>query len=151
MPHHHFASASVAALLFLTSLSACDDPLGPYDIAGTYVLRSVRGDPVPAIFWASEQSQLHVLADTLRLHLNGTGSEAWLLESTGLNASGPERQERSLTFRIQDNRIEAIYPCGPTELCVGVITLRGQLTGSELRAEVHPYGPGPMVFERIAR
>jgi hypothetical protein len=110
----------------------------------------VRGDPVPAIFWESEQSQLHVLADTLRLHLNGTGSEVWLLESTGLYPSGPDRRERSLTFRIRDTRIEATYPCGPAENCAGVITLRGELTGGELRAEVHPYGAGPMIFERIA-
>ena len=151
MPRRHFASASLAALVFLTSLSACDDLLGPYDVAGTYVLRSVRGDPVPAVFWESEQSQLHVLADTLRLHLNGTGSEVWFLRATGAYASGPDRRERSLTFQIQDRRIEAIYPCRPAELCAGVITLRGQLSGSELRVEVHPYGPGPMVFERIAR
>ena len=151
MAQHHFAPASLAALVFLTSLSACHDPIGPYDVAGTYVLRSVRGDPVPAIFWESEQSHLHVLADTLRLNLNGTGSEVWLLQSTGLYASGPDRRERSLTFQIRDNRIEATYPCGPAENCAGVIALRGQLTGSELRAEVHPYGPGPIVFERVAR
>ena len=150
MPQRHFASATLAVLVFLTSLTACDDPLGPQDVAGTYVLRSVRGDPVPAIFWESEQSQLHVLADTLRLHVDGTGVEVWLLQSTGLYASGPDRRERVLTFHIRDSRIEATYPCGPAENCAGMITLRGQLTGSELRADVHPYGAGPIVFERLA-
>ena len=151
MPRHHFVSAQIAVLVFLTSLTACDDPpLRPQDVAGTYVLRSVRGDPVPAIFWESEQSQLHVLADTLRLHVDGTGTEVWLLQSTGLYASGPDRRERSLTFHIRNGRIEATYPCGPAENCAGVITLRGQLTGSELHAEVHPHGAGPIVFERVA-
>ena len=149
MHRRHFTGSFLAALLIASPLTACDDPVGPRDVAGTYVLRSVRGDPIPTIFWESEQSQLHVLADTLRLAMNGTGTETWLLESTGLYASGPERIERPLRFELRDGRIEALYPCAPNENCAGVVTLSGKVTGAELRADVHPYAVGPLVFQRI--
>jgi hypothetical protein len=149
MHRQHVTRSFIAGLLLSSPLTACDDPLSPRDVAGTYVLRSVRGDPVPAIFHESAQSQLHVLADTLRLALDGTGTETWLLESTGLYASGPQRIERSLRFELRDGWIEAVYPCAPNELCAGVITLRGQVAGAELRADVHPYGVGPLVFQRV--
>ncbi|HJU70181.1 MAG TPA: hypothetical protein VJ650_18240 [Gemmatimonadaceae bacterium] len=148
-PDFGFSAAVVASSAALALLAACDDPLSPRDVAGTYVLRSVRGTPVPAVFQEAEQSRLHVLADTLRLHADGTGMETWLLQSTGVHAWGPDRRQRSLRFEIRRGRIEATYLCGPAENCAHVVGLRGQLSGSELRADPHLYGAGPVVFERV--
>src|SRR5688500_17112127 len=43
-----FASL-LAAMVAIATLSACDDPLRPGDVAGTYVLRSMRGQELPAV------------------------------------------------------------------------------------------------------
>lgn len=44
--------AAIAALLF--ALSACSD-LGPEDVVGTFELRSINGDPLPALDAAGVQ------------------------------------------------------------------------------------------------
>jgi hypothetical protein len=150
-PRLRFAPLLLPAAIIVAIFAACDDPLGPQNIAGTYVLRSVRGDPLPAIFRETNRSQLHVLADTLYLERDGTGREVWLLESIGLHGSGPERSERELTFHVQGTHVEGSYPCGPLEICVGVITLSGHVTASGLRLEQAAYAEGPLVFERVDR
>jgi hypothetical protein len=150
-PYLRASSPLLTAAVVIATLGACDDPLRPRDVAGTYVLRSVRGDPLPAVVRETNQSQLRVLADSLYLNRDGTGREVWVLESTGPYASGPEHSERSLTFQTRGGRLEGTYPCGPLEICVGVIALRGDVTPSGLRLDVNAHASGPLVFERVHR
>jgi hypothetical protein len=133
----------------LTAVTACaDDPFGPQDVAGAYVLRTVRGEPIPAVFWESDVTQLWVLADTLRLNADGTGSEIWLLEFKGQYASGPGRSESALQFQLRDGRLEGAYVCSGFCLAV-VVPIRGVFTGSGLRLDIAKHGEGPLEFDRI--
>jgi hypothetical protein len=136
------------AAVALAAVTACADPLaiGPEDVAGTYVLRTVRGEPLPAVFWESDVTQLRVLADTLRLNADGTGNEVWVLEFSGQYASGPGRSESALQFQLRDGRLEGAYLC--SGFCLGVVQpIRGELTSSGLRLHVAKHGDGPLEFE----
>jgi hypothetical protein len=137
------------AAIALAAVTACSDadPFGPQDIAGAYVLRTVRGEPLPAVFWESDATRLRVFADTLRLNADGTGSEVWLLEYSGQYASGPGRSESALQFAIRDGRLEGAYVCSGFCLAV-VMPIRGVFTESGLRLDVAKYGEGPLEFER---
>jgi hypothetical protein len=135
-------------LAALLSTTACDDPLRPEDVAGTYVLRTVRGDALPAFFWEGDQTQLRVLADTLRLHADGTGNEVWLLEYTGQHASESGRTESALQFGVVDGRLEGGYSC--SAFCLTVFQpIEGEFTRNGLRIDVAKYAAGPLEFVRV--
>lgn len=140
------------ALLALCQLAACDDPLSPRDVAGTYVLRLVRGQMLPAVLSQSEGWQRRVLADTLRLNADGTGSEVWLLEYTGQYASESGRSERPLLFEVHDGRLEGAYLCPASGFCLtDAQSLRGSFTRAGLRLEVALFGEVPLEFVRVDR
>jgi hypothetical protein len=144
--HTRLASAVLALLAF----TACDDdPLRPEDAAGAYVLRTVRGEPLPAVLWEGDGMQFRVLADTLHLNADGTGREIWLLELSGQRAAQSSRLERPLQFEIRDGRLEGTYLCPPSLYCLGVVQyLRGWFTSEGLRLDVAMHGEGPFEFVR---
>lgn len=138
------------AFALVALLAACDDPLSPRDVAGTYVLRSVRGQPVPAVLGDGEGWQRRLLADTLRLNADGTGSEALLLEYTGQYASESGRSDWPLLFDVNDGRLEGAYLCPANLLCLDVAApLRGRFTRTGLQLEVGYFGDVPLEFVRV--
>ena len=140
-------TSRASALVALLALIACDDPIRPQDVAGTYVLRTVRGQPLPAVLWETDHTQLRVLADTLRLNADGTGSEAWLLEFTGQHASESGRSESALRFEVRDGRLEGSY----LSVLAVIQLLRGEFTPSGLRLDVAKHAEGPLEFIRADR
>ena len=140
-----------ALLLAALAVTACDDPLGPHDVAGTYVLRSVRDEPLPAVLWETDHTQLRVLADTLRLNTDGTGAEIWVLEFVGAHASESGRSEWAVQFEVREGRLEGSYVC-PASFCLTVFEpLRGEFTRMGLRLDVAKHGGGPLEFVRADR
>jgi hypothetical protein len=60
-------------LVAAASVASCTDPLAPRDIAGTYVLRTIRGDSLPTRLNAGSSNSPILLADTLLISSNGNG------------------------------------------------------------------------------
>lgn len=80
---HPFSSrvpASLLGMLYVGLAVACGDPVAPGDIAGTYALQRVDGDPLPTVLFTTEYVRVRVLADTLRLNANGTGLQIGVRE-----------------------------------------------------------------------
>jgi hypothetical protein len=146
---------SITRLLLVVGLSAgvaCDDPLRPEDVAGTYLLRAVRGDLLPALLWESAGARRRVLADTLVLNADGTGYEVWHIEFTNQLGTIAGRAERPLRFEVRGDRLEGTYLCPPGAACLAMIeSLRGEFTRTGLRLDVAMLSDGPLLFERAPR
>ena len=111
---------SLIFLLALPSL-ACESSLSPDAVAGTYVLRRVDGDSLPAVLYSTDNSRVRVLSDTLVFRADGAGTHSSLLEIEPLNSEGPNQpsaREQSFGFRIVGSRIEVGYNCGPLGNCI---------------------------------
>jgi hypothetical protein len=146
---------SRAALLATVLLAGCGEPLGPEDVAGTYVLRSVAGELLPAVAVASDDATFRIVADTLRLRADGTGRRLTTTEIEPAVApaggNGPEvvRGERALRFRVVSARVEIEYVCGINEMCVAPPHLSGRRGRGELRIDYALGGRVPLVYGRI--
>ena len=145
LPRRARLASTVLALFVLV---ACDDPLGPRDVAGTYVLRLARGQTLPAVLWETDRTKLRVFADTLRLNADGTGTEIWVLEVIGQYASESGRSEEQLGFEVRDGRLEGAYLC-PGFCLAAAESLRGEFTRGGLRLDVAMHGGTPLEFVRV--
>src|SRR5688572_8360365 len=92
---------------------ACDNPLQPSDVAGAYLLRTVRGDPIPALLWQAGGASMRLLSDTLVLNGDGTGYEVWHTEFTDQLRITTGRSEHPFRFEIHDGQLEGAYVCPP--------------------------------------
>ena len=145
----HLRSVAIASVLLAAGM-ACDDPLSPEDVAGTYVLSSLRGESLPAVLWETETSEARLLADTLRLHADGSGTDVWLYEYTTALGPLPRRLEHLLEFEVNDGRLEGAYVCPPGTTCLlSLEVIRGVFTPEGLRLEVSRHGEGPIDFVRV--
>jgi len=128
---------------------ACSEATGP-DIAETYVLRSVAGDPLPAVFRDGDFATLHMLADTLFLAADGTGYEVQLSEMVD-KASGSRNRFTSvinLDYTVVDGRIEIAYECADMGSCIAPPHLAGPVTITGIVFDVS-LGRAPLSFERL--
>jgi hypothetical protein len=94
----NFRALTIGAA-FVVSAASCVEPLGPTDIAGTYVATRIAGAPLPSQqpLWDAVR---FVIADTLQVEPNGTGTWVEVSEITG--GSGPPfRFARLLWFRTE--------------------------------------------------
>lgn len=137
------ASSKRAASVLVLSLAAllavgCDsDPIAPSDVAGTYVLLSINGKPLPAPpddrIWVDTRPE--VVADTLRLAADGSGSSVRVQEM--IEPIGDDttvfRVESPLHYRTTEGGIAITFDCPPNALmsCVAGphITARLSATG----------------------
>lgn len=151
----HLTHSTARLLLLVCGLAAsvaCDDPLRPRDVAGTYVLRTVRGDPLPALLWEFGGARLRVLADTLVLNADGTGYEVSHTELTDQVRTTAGRSESLLRFEVRDGRLEGSYFCPPEAPCLDILeVLRGEFTPTGLRLDVLKRAAGPLLFDRAGR
>ncbi len=151
MPSTRLAPRALLVLLAAISL-ACDDPLRPADVAGTYVLRTVRGEPLPALLWQGDRAEMRIFADTVVLNADGTGREVSHLQFSDPSRTIRARSELPLSFEVHDDRLEGAYLCPPGATCLAVIQpLRGEFTAFGLRIDVGKHSGGPLWFERPRR
>lgn len=116
--------------------AGCDatNLLQPEEVAGEYVLESLNGSPLPAVWFSSETATFHVLADTLRLGADRLGSHVRAARTDYPDARPDEVHTATgqLSYRIRSRRIEFGYTCPPTALCTPPPHTLGRLDGSTL-------------------
>lgn len=136
-------------LIFLLALPslACESSLSPDAVAGTYVLRSIEGDSLPAVLYTTDQSRVWVLSDTLVFRADAQGTRASLLEIEPLNSEGPNEpsaRAESFSFRIVGTWIE-VNLCPPDANCVAPPHLVLRWTDSGL---ISAWGAPTLTYER---
>jgi hypothetical protein len=116
-----FLPNAFSVLFFLSAATACESPLAPRAVAGTYILREVGGDPLPTVLSSNSDVIVHVLVDTLRLTALGVGTQIGLrvLEPARPSISAPDtfRVSERFHFRMFDDRIEVTFDCPPGADC----------------------------------
>ena len=128
----------------------CGDPVEPLAFED-YVLRTIDGDPLPAVFIDNAAVATWILTDTLHLVEDGTG---WRRTLTLLVIPGGNPSERlssletPLTHRVVSGRVEIELACEDTASCIAPPHLAGDRTPSGLRFDV-ALGRVPLVFERL--
>ena len=143
--------------LLVTLTSACGSSTGPSETPGVYVLRQVADNPLPAILTENENYTTYVLADTLRLHGNGTGSVSEVLESvpvgSDLPAPGPMHIKTDFTYTTTANGdLEITFLCPPMALCIAPPHLIARLIPKGLNARWGPHmvGRAPLLYTLIS-
>jgi hypothetical protein len=140
--------------LLAVLLLACDDPLGPRDVAGTYALERIGDATLPAVSVANEAVLVRTLADTLRLERDGRGSAVLVTESlvtaTGAR-EGPSRAVLPFDYRVVAGRIEIGFDCPPTAFCSAPPHLVAVPIAGGLRADFAGGRRVPMVYAAVGR
>lgn len=137
------ASSNRAASVFVLSLAVllavgCDsDPLAPSDVAGTYVLLSIGGNPLPAPagYQGPADGPITVIADTLRLAADGSGSLV-RVEETNPDEQSRYRLETALHYETTEGGIAITFDCPPEALmlCIAGPHMTARLGTSGLTA-----------------
>jgi hypothetical protein len=137
------ASSNRAASVFVLSLAVllavgCDsDPLAPSDVAGTYVLLSIGGNPLPAPagYQGPADGPITVIADTLRLAADGSGSLV-RVEETNPDEQSRYRLETVLHYETTEGGIAITFDCPPEALmlCIAGPHMTARLGTSGLTA-----------------
>jgi hypothetical protein len=112
----------------VASTIGCADSVAPQDFVGEYVLTRVAGDPLPTLIFDQPGASPSVVADTLRLRADGTGSRMRLVLFPGISAvvgvrattgSGVDTTivkltsvaATNLTFEVVGNALAITYVC----------------------------------------
>ena len=146
-------SSRVMVLLSAVLALACGEALGPGDIAGTYALQRVAGDPLPAVLYTTQTVVVRVFADTLRFTADRRGISTTVRESepvTGGPATEPRRGETGFSFRVADGRIEVAFDCPINANCVAPPHLVLKRTDAGLRADFALVARTPLLYARVA-
>lgn len=132
-------AASVLALT-LAALFAmgCDsDPIAPSDVAGRYVLLSIDGDALPAAagYQGPADGPITVIADTLRLAADGSGSLV-RVEETSPDEQSRYRLETELHYETTEGGIAITFDCPPEALmlCIAGPHMTARLGATGLTA-----------------
>ena len=142
--------AVVAALVVATG---CSSNLGPSDVAGTYALRAVAGDALPTVVSTGfyTEGPPVVLADTIRLRADGTGTRSRTIMS-GTDpyniGAGVSRAVFDLVVHVDGRRVDLRYACPPNASCVGIGA--AHLTTIGLTIDATADARGPQVYQRVA-
>jgi hypothetical protein len=131
------------------SLASCGESTAP-EVAEAYVLRSVAGEQLPAVFLDGDFATLRILADTLFLAEDGTGYEARLSEMVDKADGSTNRysNETNLDYVLANGRIEISYECADMGSCIEPPHLAGAVTITGLLCDVS-LGRVPLLFERL--
>ena len=129
--------------------------LGPGSSASMYVLRTVAGDPLPAILVDNEHATVVSIADTIWLEPDGTGVEVATERSTdkGTARTVVHRDERPFSYTLERDRIAVSFECNDVIIrsCAPPPHLLGVLRASGLVLESTLYHRTPLVYELIQR
>src|SRR5215510_8115087 len=110
----------------VASTIGCADSVSvaaPQDFVGEYVLTRVAGEPLPTLI-SNSPGAFRVLADTLRLRADGTGSRMRLVLPPGVTVGDTNvirltsvAAAADLTFEILGNTIAITYFCAANANC----------------------------------
>ncbi len=144
-------AAIVAGIILATAPVGCGEPAAI--VTGeAYVLRSIAGEAVPAVFAESDMVRVRILADTLVLAEDRTGYEVQRLETLTKTDGSLEtyRSVMSLTWSVRDGRLAIAYDCPDFASCIEPPHLVGRATGTGVVFD-YSLGRTPLVFERVPR
>jgi hypothetical protein len=147
----------VAAIAALAAFACSEkqEPTGTAELrlSETYVLRTIDGDAVPALFTDNDFATQRIVADTLILASRGMGREVQVVEvldkTTGEETSYTATYD--LTFTVDDGRIEIAYECNDVIIfasCIAPPHLVGVVGSTGLLFD-RALGRTPLAFERI--
>jgi hypothetical protein len=138
-----------AALAFAGALPACGDAAGPV-AEDSYVLRSIAGDALPALFSESEAVRVRIVADTLVLEDDLTGHEAQRLETYTKVDGSLDIYDTTISLRwvMREGRLEITYDCPDFATCIEPPHLAGTATATGLDFD-YSLGRSPLIFERV--
>ena len=145
-------SRAAPILLLASTTLTCGQPLAPSALAGSYVLESVAIEPIPTVLFSSSDVTIRVLADTLRFHGTGTGTQTGL--QVVQSQSSPSLTDtvavnNQFAFQVVDSRFEITYACPITANCVPGPHLVGQPLADGLRVD-HALGDRvPLIYGRL--
>ena len=145
-------SKLLLSLVCATLALGCGEPLSPTDVAGTYALQRVAGDPLPTVLFGTDNWRIHVFAETLRFTSDRRGTIVTVreLESlVGWPSLGPMRGDNGLGFRIIDGRIEVAFDCPPSGNCTPPPDLVMRRTAGGLRADSAAEARTPLLYARV--
>jgi hypothetical protein len=147
------ARAFVSGALLTVVIGCSDGGLNPFDIGDLYVLRTVGGEPLPAIVNQVGGVTLRVAGDTLRLRPNGTGirSLVQLLEPATSDAPETVRSSSSFTYVIAGDDLRIDFACPPEASCIRGPHIVGRLDGDLLVAEHQRFPHLTQIYERVTR
>ena len=134
---NRIASALLASFVALLAAGCDSEPLAPSAVAGTYVLQSINGSPLPAAagYQGPADEAIVVIADTLSLAADGTGSIV-RVEETSAGESSRVRRESALHFETGDDGIAITFDCPSNALmlCVAGPHVAARLSSTGLSA-----------------
>ena len=149
---------SPALLLLACGHSEPGPQTGPREIpsatAKTYVLRTVAGNPVPAVLVDNEHVTIVTLADTVWLEADGTGVEVATERTTDKASGAPavvRRDARPFTYGVAGGRIDVSFECNDMIIrsCVAPPHYQGALTDARLALDYALYYRTPLDYERV--
>lgn len=147
------STCGLATLLkMMLAATACDvlDP-SPARV-GTFVLRSVDGEPVPTVLAANDVVSTTVLDDRIILYDDGTAEKIIEVRYTVPGATSPGEVDRSrstLDYHETAGGIELNYRCADNASCIGPPHLVGRMTETGLQLDQALNYRVPLVYERI--
>jgi hypothetical protein len=109
--------AKLVAPAMLVAVAACSDPLGPEDFAGTYLLQSVAGSPLPTPVFHSASDPQYVISESLVIRERGAVITRTVEERP---RSAPARQYNQVSeyrLRVEGDHLRLAYVCPLTALC----------------------------------
>lgn len=140
-PSNRAASVLVLSLAALLAVGCDSDPIAPFDVADTYVLLSIDGDALPAYagYSGPADEAVLVVADTLRLAANGSGSLVRVEEIVHDPSSGDgsrTRYETELHYETTEGGIAITFDCPDNALmlCIAGPHMTARLGATGLTA-----------------
>ena len=148
------ASRILAAVGVFLLATACNDALSPREVARTYVLRAVQGEPLPTQLAPSTFAYRPVvLADTLRLDGDGWGRIVRIVRLPESGASTPTvvRWDIPLRYEYDGSEFRGRFTCPPNADCIGMdAEFMGVLRRGGLRVESGFSARVPLEYERVS-
>lgn len=139
-------------LIAVAGLS-CADPSGPSKAGQVYVLDRVGPDSLPAVYYSDDTFLVRMLADTLRLFEDGSGTRTSLLEYEvlpgGSGTPGEVPVASEFTYELKHWRLEIVFECADTGACIAPPHFIARLSSGELRVEYALGGRVPLIYRVV--
>ena len=153
--------ASSWCIVLLLVVVACADsgpPMALQQLDGngvtTWVLRSVDGEAVPTVVADNDFVRTTVLADTIRLALDGIGERRYVEHTVSFRALPPGeatyRRTERFTYTVEDGTFSADFECPEFASCIAPPHLVGTLSSDSVVLDRAHYR-APLRYERVAR
>lgn len=148
----------INALLVLLGFGlACGPSTMPVEEPPTYVLREVAGDPLPTLLVTNEHFAFTVLADTIRLHPDGTGTISGVTSAEPVQPLllpvPPTWASADIRYRVLGlgDQLEIEYLCPPNANCAPPPHLLATRQGSRLVVSPAPgmLGRSPRIYTAV--